>query len=261
MSEGEFLGRLKKLGLWEGGGRRAPYKPLLLLLALGRVQAQQPRVVPFSELEKPLAALFKEFGPPWQTTALYPFWYLQTDGLWEIPDRNALEMRVGKSEPKVSSLRAHARGGFPKPVDDALRGKPEFLVRAARLLLDRHFEPSLHTGIATTCGLDLAAGAPWLRLRPRETAPSGKPSSRPTSTAVPPVAGASIWQAPRSAWRRHTSTGTPMEGLTTFRTDSAFVRFTTSHLIGARSASTPRGTCWCRSTCTEVRAWRRGFVP
>ena len=34
---GELLRRVTELGLWRRGGERAPHKPLLILLALGRL--------------------------------------------------------------------------------------------------------------------------------------------------------------------------------------------------------------------------------
>lgn len=71
-----------------------------------------------------------------------PFWYLQNDELWEVPEADRLEYRAGKPEPKVTALRASAHGGFPEPVDAALRADSILLRQAAQLLLDRHFEPS-----------------------------------------------------------------------------------------------------------------------
>lgn len=158
------LNRFEAIRQWEADGKRAPHKPLLALLALGRVQRGEPRLVTFKRVEPDLRQLLHEFGPPWPTTPLYPFWYLQTDLLWEVPEGPELDHREGKTEPKITSLRAKARGGFPEPVDTALRDEPGLLIRAAQLLLNRHFEPSLHAEIATACGLDLM---PFPLTRPR----------------------------------------------------------------------------------------------
>ena len=42
MDRDEFLNRLESMTMWRSGGERAPHKPLLLLLALGRV-SRDPR--------------------------------------------------------------------------------------------------------------------------------------------------------------------------------------------------------------------------
>ena len=44
-------------------GKYAPHKPLLLLLALARVQKGLPREVGFSEIELKLKSLLSDFGP------------------------------------------------------------------------------------------------------------------------------------------------------------------------------------------------------
>ena len=62
----------------------APYKPLLLLLALARAQHGSPRLAPFSEYEEPLKELLVSFGEGNTQNAARPFWHLQNDGLWEV---------------------------------------------------------------------------------------------------------------------------------------------------------------------------------
>jgi hypothetical protein len=59
MSEGEadILARVGSLNLWKRHGERAPHKPLLLLLALGRLQRGEPRLAPFIGIEPRLNEL------------------------------------------------------------------------------------------------------------------------------------------------------------------------------------------------------------
>lgn len=157
LSRETFLERLEAIRQWEANGaKRAPHKPLLVLLALGRVQAGEERLQRFADLEKPLARLLREFGPPWPTTPLYPFWYLRNDRVWEVPEAGQLDTRAGKPEPRITALRATAHGGFPADIDSLLRAEPSLVRQAAELLLDRHFETSLHAAIASACGIDLA---------------------------------------------------------------------------------------------------------
>ena len=91
MNREEFLTALDNLNVWKRGGVRAPHKPLLLLLALGRLSQDENRLVRYEDVEARLRQLLERFGPPRQVThPEFPFWHLQTDGIWEIPDRDSL---------------------------------------------------------------------------------------------------------------------------------------------------------------------------
>lgn len=142
---------------WKRGGKRAPHKPLLLLLALGRVQRGESRVVDFPAIEGPMRRLLEEFGPSRQSHhPEYPFWRLQGDGLWTVQDADAYGHRRSNTDPPVSELRdAPALGGLPEEYDRLLRARPDVLQDVARRILDEHFEPSLHADLAAAVGLDL----------------------------------------------------------------------------------------------------------
>lgn len=53
----DVLAQVRDLRQWRSGGQRAPHKPLLLLLALGRMQAGGERLMSFEEAEEPLCRL------------------------------------------------------------------------------------------------------------------------------------------------------------------------------------------------------------
>ena len=83
----ELHDRLTELNVWKRGDERAPHKPLLLLLAMGRAARGEERLVPFHEIEEPLTGLLRHFGPPRKSYhPEFPFRYLATDGLWEVPE-------------------------------------------------------------------------------------------------------------------------------------------------------------------------------
>ena len=54
---------------WKSGTRRAPHKPLLLLIALARIQRGESRLIPFRgqagelDIESKLTELLREYGP------------------------------------------------------------------------------------------------------------------------------------------------------------------------------------------------------
>ena len=154
-AEQRLLDLILRIRTSKKGSERAPHKPLLLLLALGRVQRGEPRWVRFAHVEKKLGDLLRTYGPP---RGVYqpelPFWHLQTDGLWELPGGSGLEKRKGKQLPLIAEMRT-VKGGFPDEVDELLRENPEFLRRIARTLLDEHFPASYHEDLVTAVGLDL----------------------------------------------------------------------------------------------------------
>ena len=151
MNRAEFLESLD-LKVWKKGDQRAPHKPLLLLLTLGRLSRAEGRFVRFAEIEAQLRQLLKRFGQerssvrPW-----YPFWHLTSDGLWEIPEGGHLPNRKGDTPP-LTVLRP-LRGGVPAAVDRLLRGNPELIETATVMLLNRHFPDSFHPLIRDAVGL------------------------------------------------------------------------------------------------------------
>jgi putative restriction endonuclease len=156
-AEADILARVGSLNLWKRHGERAPHKPLLILLALGRLQRGEPRLAPFTEIEPRLNELLQEFGTPsTRPSAQYPFWRLQGDSLWEVEAPADLAPRRSNTDPKVTELRRDGvRGGFPESVDRTLRTDPEFVSHVARTVLDEHFPTSLHPDILAKVGLDV----------------------------------------------------------------------------------------------------------
>lgn len=78
------------------GGQRAPHKHLLLLLILARIQHDKSPKIPYSEIDQPLKKLLGEFGPKRASIVQeYPFWYLQSDGIWIVRDVENLKRKKG----------------------------------------------------------------------------------------------------------------------------------------------------------------------
>jgi hypothetical protein len=146
----ERIGRLRR---WARDGEAAPHKPLLLLLALERLRQGLPRLAPFTEIETPLRELLHQFGrQPGHAHPEYPFWRLQADGLWEIPDAAALPARASNSDPPVSALRQrNPHGGLPLEVFDLLRSRRDVLDRVADAVL-QHLEPEQRATVMAYLG-------------------------------------------------------------------------------------------------------------
>ena len=205
----ELAARFDAITQWRRGGERAPHKPLLLLYALARLQRGELRLGPFADIEDSVRRLLVDFGPPRKSFhPEYPFWHLQSGGLWEIPEREALladlALRSRKNNPPRSVLlREAAQGGFPSEVHERLRNNPALVNRIAQDLLDDNWPPSMHQDI-----LD-AVGMPWVRwLGGGATLPSATPYCESIRTAARCAGGTADSLAPTWRSRPRTSGGT-----------------------------------------------------
>ena len=145
-------------------GRYAPHNPLLVLLALARIQRGEGRLVPFAEVDKPLQNLLAEFGPSGAAKSRhYPYWHLDR-ALWQVNGPATLVNRALGATPNLSELRQDGvQAGFAPEVDAALRAQPDLLVRVAQRVLDAYFPATLHADIAAVVGLDLSPPTPEVR--------------------------------------------------------------------------------------------------
>lgn len=152
-----ILHRFDDLSIWRQGDQRAPHKPLLVLYALGRWQRGDTCDLPFDELAPDVAMLLKEFGPPRRSYhPEYPFWWLQSDGVWTVESDDPMSLRASSNNPTKGELLAkHARGRFNDGVQSALASDPGLAAAIASRILERHFPESLHPDILNAVGLTL----------------------------------------------------------------------------------------------------------
>lgn len=154
MDDAEILDRVDSLRVWQQHGERAPHKPLLLLLALGRFSHDEI-TIPFATVERKLKVLLEEFGPSRsrQEPAL-PFWHLQSDGLWQVEADEQLELGENGRRPTITDLRRlHAVGHLPPEVVRRLRENPRLAHEIGERVLEAHFPESLHADILDAVGL------------------------------------------------------------------------------------------------------------
>lgn len=155
-ADDELVGLFASITQWERGGKRAPHKPLLLLIALAQIQNSKHSSIRFSEADTRLGCLLRDYGPPTKARPEYPFWRLQSDGLWEVPGHSEIVVTSGGDASKASLLRIDPIGRLPDAITRVLAARPALVNRIARLLLDRNFEPSMHEGILDDVGM------PWV---------------------------------------------------------------------------------------------------
>lgn len=151
-------------GIRRAPGREAnyaPHKPLLLLMALGRLQRGLKGHFRFADIESDLRALLTEFGPSnAPKTRHLPFWHLRSDDqgqLWQLDLPADLQSLPRGTAPNLSILRRDdVSGGFSATVEQGLVTHPELIPQLARQLLQSTFPDTLHDDIASAVGLDLS---------------------------------------------------------------------------------------------------------
>ena len=165
MTPDQLLERLAAVRIDRSHGSRAPHKPLMLLLALGRVGlGPGSRLIPYETADERFRELWAEFGRPGvQPRVDYPFSKLRNDDdLWEIPEESKLSTSRREDLLVSEARRVGIKGGFRRDVHDLLCSHPDLVSRAAHQILSEHFPPSIHQDILDA--VELAAGPSSPRL-------------------------------------------------------------------------------------------------
>lgn len=181
MKPDDLLKRLAKVGTYKRRDERAPHKPFLLLLALGRVARGRKRLVSYAGMEPHLRRLLQDFGPPRKVVhPVFPFRWLLTDELWEIPRFSELSTNAS-GDLYVSELKELGiEGGLPENVYALLRANPGLVWRAIDEILREHLPESLHREICEAAGIP-GDGMAWdAEVPPAEPAVRESESGPPT---------------------------------------------------------------------------------
>jgi len=145
------LARLGSLRQHQRDGQRSPHKPLLVLLALGRLAVAGSSELPWTEARAKLADLIAEFGPSSRTgraqSAAYPFTRLRTDGIWVLDQDVPMDL-VGPL------ARARVNGRFEESAEAVLLAKPALIGAAARDLVLSSFPATVAPDVLEAVGLD-----------------------------------------------------------------------------------------------------------
>ncbi len=152
-----LLDRFGRIKVWKKDGVEAPHKPLLLLLALAKLQVGV-RELPFAAVNEPLKKLLERFGPDRSLYhSKFPFWRLKNDkGIWELHGNEGFERLLDRDQlTEDELLQYEVRGGFPHDVLEAFRRNPDWVVEVARAILSAHFRGDLHKDIVKSVGLTL----------------------------------------------------------------------------------------------------------
>ena len=104
MNRSEVLEKFRNINVWKSGGKRAPHKPLLILLALSQY-LQGERNISFQHFESKLNDLLFEFGSILKPRSYYPFIRLASDAIWTFMDiPEYCDPRTGDIDPPKEVL-------------------------------------------------------------------------------------------------------------------------------------------------------------
>ncbi len=150
MSEASALEQLTALRQYRGDGKRAPHKPLLVLLALGQLATSGSSSMTWSVVQARLGDLLAEFGTSatiGSSAAAYPFTRLRSDGVWQLT-RDVPNDNVGplNAEP--------IEGHFTSEIEQELLRSSESLYAVARSLVESQFPLTVAPDVLTAVGLD-----------------------------------------------------------------------------------------------------------
>lgn len=167
MNRNELKRRFDQITVWKKGGQRAPHKPLLVLYAIGRILRGEPRMIEFSQVDKDLGLLLKEFGPPRRSIhPEYSFWRLKNDGLWELSNTENVRTRTGNTDArKADLLRFKVFGGFPEPVQHLMLSDKLLVTEIVTDLLSKNFPDTLHDSILAATGIELETAGKGINIR------------------------------------------------------------------------------------------------
>jgi putative restriction endonuclease len=146
---------LAELRTYARGGRRAVHKPLMLLLLLARAERGASPEIRYVEFHEELSRLLNEFGPPrGRPQTEFPFWHLQSEGVWVVRDADRIPLRKGASNPARGTLVTRDAAGYVPPrLWAAIERDAGLRTELGQRILSEFWPPTLHEPIRQALGL------------------------------------------------------------------------------------------------------------
>ena len=137
-----------ELAVWRRNDERAPHKPLLALWAIGRCLQGKGRLVEYVTVHDELARLLKKFGRPRKRQKPYePFWRMQKDGVWHIPEADRVTEHSNGSVSPTELSKLQISGGLPIPIFNLFREDRTIALKVSQELVRAHFPETLQRSV------------------------------------------------------------------------------------------------------------------
>lgn len=152
MSKEDILNRFSNLRTNKQGNRRWPHKPLLVLVAISKLQ-QGYINLSYEEIAKELTPLLTAYAPPVSRRHQpeLPYWHLRSDALWEVTNAQSLPLQR-KGFPKMDGLRKTS-GHFTQEIIQQFQKDQGLVKQVVAIILNKYFPESLHANILDAVGI------------------------------------------------------------------------------------------------------------
>ena len=87
----------------------------------------------------------------------FPFWRLQTDGIWEVSDSEKVRTTTSGDAFKGDLIDYNVHGGFTEEIASQLQTDSELASEIIQSLLDGHFPDTWHEDILQSAGIELSS--------------------------------------------------------------------------------------------------------
>lgn len=152
----DVLVKIAKIKVGKASGRRAPHKPLLLLLALGKWTRGNYRLS-YSEVDKALAPLLRIYAPPKKGAPAthLPYLHIRTDDLWKIEFDKGITFPTNKGIPPIDYTR-RSSGMLSDDIAELIQSDSNYIHIITNTILNSHFPSTLHQDILSKVGLEVS---------------------------------------------------------------------------------------------------------
>lgn len=151
MNRAEVLEKFRNINIWKSGDKRAPHKPLLILLSLSEYLRGNKSLL-YSEYEEKLNALLFEYGSILKPRSYYPFVRLASDQLWTFNNPSSIASYSG-IDPSSKYLKDNEISGhFSADIQNQFDKDSSLIIEIIFEILDAHFPSSLHDDILDAIG-------------------------------------------------------------------------------------------------------------
>lgn len=131
----ELKCKISKINIWKRGEQKAPHKPLLILLALGKLLQGQTEIA-YEEIREEMIELLIEYGHSnGRVRPDHPFVRLKNDGIWKLSEN----IKNDKYSEQLLLLN-NVKGQFTQDVLELLRHNNRLIHSIIEQVLSEHFE-------------------------------------------------------------------------------------------------------------------------
>lgn len=150
----EILDKFDDINMNKKDDYVAPHKPLLILYAIGKLRRDGIRMHSYTQIDKDLGILLKEFGSYETKGTQEPFWRLQKDCVWYVTKAERISEN-DKGGVNKGDLKEHkTSGGFHEGIAKQLIDDNELVNRIIDMMLAKPNPPLDRDKVLAAVGIE-----------------------------------------------------------------------------------------------------------